>query len=395
MRFISSLILLGFAGLLHAQTSYVAPTKILSKKGYQMGISGDYFRTSKRVDDKGTKIPYQDDESFTRTQGEFFGQYGLTDNLQIGGGVRFRQNQSKAFNSATSLVEDESSSGVESTYLSLIFAFKPVDRWQYTAEGLFRFRPFTNDESTTTSRGNLILGDDGNEYQLGLGLTYNFPGLNYFTARGGYRNPGQDLSTEIYWQVEGALTWKQVALVAGVDGTSSMKNGAFEDDPTQRPNFYTGSTNLYNSINREYIAPYVGLNFALGNTWRMELRGSQVVSGKSTDLGTSFGASLIRRVDTNKLARVDRRFKDYDFEANITKISPKKEFVVIDKGLSQNVEKGLKIDFYEFDYFGGNVLIAAGVVIQAKSEISVVKITQRYNSKKELKEGVVARGSFR
>lgn len=377
-----------------AQTSYVAPTKILGKKGYQIGISGDFFKTSKRIDKDGTKVPMKDGESFSRTQGEFFGQFGLTGNLQIGGGARFRQNKSAALNSTTNQIENESSSGVESTFVSLMYGFQSVDRWQYTLEGLFRFRPFTNSEGTPTQRGNLVLGDDGNEYSAGLGMTYSFPGLNYFSLRGGWRNPGQDLSTEIYWQAEGALAWKSAALIAGIDGISSLGNDAFEDNPSAKPLYNTGASALYNSTNRSLIAPYVGLNIALGQSWRIELKGSQVVSGNSTDLGTAFGASLIRRVDENKAIKVDRKFKDYDFEANITKVSPKKEYVVIDKGLASDVEKGLKIDFYEFDYVGGNVLLASGIVIQVKAEVAVVKITQRF-SKKELKEGVVARGSFK
>ena len=57
--------------------------------------------------------------------------------------------------------------------------------------------------------------------------------------------------------------------------------------------------------------------------------------------------------------------------------------------------KDLEIDFYEFDYVGGNILLARGTVIQSKSSSAIVKITHRYNTKKELKEGTVARGNFR
>jgi hypothetical protein len=180
-----------------------------------------------------------------------------------------------------------------------------------------------------------------------------------------------------------------------VDGVSSMKNDPYEDDEVNRPIFETGSSGLYHSINREWIAPYAGVNFALGPSWRIEFRGSQVTSGKSTDLGTNFGVSLIRRVDDKATDKADTKFKDYDFEASITKISPKKGFVVIDKGISEDVQKGMKIDFYEFDYVGGNILLAKGIVIQSKADTSIVKITHLYNTKKELKEGVVARGSFR
>jgi hypothetical protein len=377
-----------------AQTSYVAPTAILSKKGYQLGISGDYFKSSTRYDNEGEEVKFEDGEAFSRSEAEVRGLYGLTENLQIGGGVRMRQNNSTFIDATSNEEESKTSTGVESTFASFTYGFKPVDRLQYVIEGSFRFRPFANDE-TDDSEGNPILGDDGNEYSFGLGVTYASKTNNFLSMRGGYRSPGTDLSTEIYWQAEGALAWRYLALVAGVNGITSLKNSPFEDDPSDQPAFNTGSTALYNSINREMIAPYAGVNIALGSDWRVELRGSQVVSGRSTDLGTAFGVSLIRRVENKKGARPDKVFKDYDFEAAITKVSPKKGFVVIDRGVSEDIQKGMKIDFYEFDYVGGNILLARGTVIQAKADTSIVKITHLYNTKKELKEGVVARGSFR
>lgn len=394
MKFFLLLILLG-AHLAQAQTSYVAPTSILSKKGYQLGVSGDYFKTSKRIDRNGEDVPFEDGESFSRIQGQVFGAYGLTENLQIGGGARFRQNASTLLNTSTSETETDTSTGIESTFANFVFAFKPVDRLRYTLEGQFRYRPYTNEETDTSGQGSLVLGDNGTEYSGGLGLTYASKTNNFLTGRIGFRNLGSDLSQEIYWQVEGALAWTYVALVAGVNGVSSMKNDPYTDDPENKPGYNTGSTALYNSINREFIAPYAGINFALGKQWRLELQGSQVVSGTSTDLGTSFGISLIRRVDIKNTGRTDKQFKEYDFEASVTKVSPKKGYVVIDKGISDDIQRGLKIDFYEFDYVGGNILLARGTVIKAKADSSIIKITHLYNTKKQLKEGTVARGSFR
>lgn len=391
--FLSFLFVIGADAI--AQTSYVPPTKILSKKAYQFGVTGEYWQSSKRVDKDGKKFPFEDGESFNRLQSDIFGHYGLTENLQIGGGVRIRQNASKVLNSTTNEIDSETSNGVQSTYVNLMFAFKPVDQLRYAVEGTYRYTPYTNEESSATNPGKLILGDDGNEYSAGFVATYASRTNNFLSGRVGYRKPGQDLASEIYWQVEGALAWKYFALVAGVDGVSSMNNDPYENDEVNRPVFETGSSGLYHSVNREWIAPYAGLNIALGQSWRMEFRGSQVVSGKSTDLGTNFAVSLIRRVDDKKTGKADSKFKDYDFEASITKVSPKKGFVVIDKGIAEDIQKGMKIDFYEFDYVGGNILLAQGIVIQAKADTSIVKITQTYNTKKELKEGVVARGTFR
>lgn len=378
-----------------AQTSYVAPTKILGKGAYQLSLSAEMFKSSKRIDEDGNDVKFEDGESFSRLQGEVGGLYGLTENLQIGGGARFRQNNSTFFNTATSEEESESSTGIDSTFVSLMYAFKPVGRLQYTLEGMYRYTPYTNEESLPPETGSLILGDEGNEYSFGLGVTYSTLTNNFLTGRVGYRSPGKDLASEIYWLVEGALAWKYVALVAGIDGVTSMKNDPFEDTPEDRPIYNRGSTFLYHSQNREWIAPYAGLNVSLGEKWRVDLRGKQVVSGKSTDLGTAFGLTLVRRMDDKAKKKVDQTFKEYDFEASVTKISPKQGFLIIDKGVVDDVQKGMKIDFFEFDYVGGNILIARGIVIQSKAETAIVKLTHRYNNKKPIKEGMVARGSFK
>lgn len=382
--------------LVSAQTPYIAPTNILAKKGYQLGFSGEYFQSSKKIDKDGEGFAFTDGEKFSRMQAEVQGLYGLTENLQIGGGVRFRQNDSAKLNTVTNEIENETSVGVQSSFLNFIFAFKPVDRLQYVLEGLYRHTPYTNDVTTASSQGDFILGDEGNEYSGGMGVTYSFNRNNFVTTRGGYRVPGKDLSSEFYWQVEGALVWKKYALLGGVDGNSSLSNDPNEKTPANKPNFNTGSTYLYNSTNREWIAPYLGLNYSVSQNWRVETKASQVVSGLSTDLGSSFSVALIRRVDPKNMSKVDKKFKSYDFDASVTKISAKKGYVVIDKGLADDVQKGMKIDFYEFNYVEGETaLIGSGVVIRTKAESAIIKILNIYNPNKEIKEGSIGRGSYK
>lgn len=380
----------------NSPTSYVAPTRVLAAKGYQLGVYTDYFTRTELRDEKGKKVEEADDYKFNRVQTEVSGQYGATNDLQFGVGFRFRQNvgMQPDENDTTQDVK-ATGSGLQSTFLNLMFAFKQVDRVQYTLEGTFRYSPYTNNEyEVGDDQTKAILGDTGNEYSAGLGMSYISTTKNYLTVRGGYRRPGSDISDEIYWQAEGAMAWSYIALVAGVDGVTSLKNDPYEDDEENRP-LYNSPTNLYNTKNREWITPYAGINIALGNTWRVELKGSQSIQGRSTDLGTTFGINLIRRVEKSETRLVDSKFKTYDLEATVTKISPKKEYVVIDKGIADDFNKGMRVDFFEFDYIGGNVLVATGVIIKTKSDSAIVKITQRFNTKKELKEGLIGRATLK
>ena len=377
-----------------ASLSYVPTTRLLRAKGYQIGSYSDYFSTSKFVDKDGVKEDLASGQTFNRIQSEVAGYYGATSNLQFGLGFRFRKNQ--ATSDVSGVQQTATSNGLQSTFASLMYSFEQVNQLQYTIEGLFRYTPYNNQEYVLANDDPkvLILGDHGNELSAGLGVTYLGKNNNFFTLRTGYRKPGTDLSDEIYWQAEAALAWRYVALIGGVDGITSLKNDPFKNTPADRP-VYNQGTELYGSSNREWLAPYLGLNFAMGKTWRLELRGGQVLSGYSTDLGSAFGVNLIKRVDKSDTRLVDNKFKTYDLESSVTKVSPKKEFVVIDKGLADDFNKGMKIDFFEFDYIGGNILIASGVIVQVKSESSIVKITQHYNVKKEIKEGLIGRTSLK
>jgi hypothetical protein len=376
------------------QMSYVAPTKLLRAKGYQLGVYADSFKTSKFVDQDGKASALPNGSSFGRMQSEFAGYYGATNDLQFGAGVRFRQN--RATFEETGESKTATGTGLQSTFFNIAFAFQQVDQLQYTLEGTFRYTPYTNQDFDAAIDDPLVLvlGDTGNEISAGLGMTYLGRNNKFFTMRGGYRRPGADLSHELYWQAEGALSWRYIALIAGVDGVSSLKNDPYQDSPSERP-ILNARTNLYGSQNREWINPYVGLNLALGDTWRIEIRGAQVVSGVSTDLGTTLGVNLIRRVDKSSTRFVDNKFKTYDIEATVTKVSPQKEYVEIDKGIADDLHKGMKIDLFEFDYVGGNILVASGVVVKTKSDSSIVKISQRYNMKKEIKEGLIARTTLK
>ncbi len=375
-----------------AQQSYIPFAKPIEKKGYQLSLSGSYWKSAKRIDYDGQKTEFPDGESFSRIESEFSGILGVAKNFQVGGGARFRQNQMKVGNGSGEIV-DANSSGPESLFVSGLFAFDPIERIQFGIEGSYRYRPYKDKIINPASydREDIMHGEVGNEYNVGLAASYSSATRNYLSVRGGFRDPGTEVSNELYYQAEAALAWKYVALVAGVDGVFSMKDDLYTDDPTNKPVYNRGNSEMYNGINREYMAPYAGLNFALGKNWRAELRGSQVISGHATDTGTQFGITLAYRKETPPEMLLDSKFKTYDIEATVTKVSQQKNFVEIDKGLSTDIYKGMRFYLIEFDYLGGNVLVARGVVMQVKVDTAVIKISTRFNPKKEIKQGLLAR----
>ncbi len=394
MKFFVSLLILSCALPLSAQTSYVPYARLLKEKGHELFLGGDFFKSSQRVDKDRKKTKYQSGEKFERTQGVAGIRYGIAKNFQVSLGCVYRNQTVSSYDETLDQSYQASAGGLQSIFTQASLGFDRVGPWEFSLEGLYRYVPYNYSELTPPITANdnkeMMLGDVGPEYSLGAATSYSFKNLNSISLRGGWRNPGSHLSTEVYWQGEGAIVWKSVALLAGVEGVSSLNNG--DED---RPQFDTRQTEMYHGLNREWIAPYVGLNFALSPTWRVELRGSQVISGRSTDLGTGFGIQLVRRVEKSDAKRVDRKFKSYDVEATVTKVSPKKQYLELDKGLGDDFRKGMALDLFEFDYVGGNVLVARGVIIQVKSETSILKVTEVYNPKKEIKTGLIARGELR
>ena len=376
---------------LHAQTSYVPPGKLLNRGGYELSGSLRSWTSSSRYDVDGEEQPYESGESFGFYEAEILGSYGSTKELQFFGGASFRQNRADVQDGTTT--QSLTATGLQSVVGGLSYELEPVNRLHYTLEGFYRYHPYSNpdaDDNDVTK--NFVLGDDGGEYGGGLALSYHHPQQNFLSGRLHYRRPGSSLSPELAWQLEGAMAWKHVALVAGALGVQSLNQDAYTDEPENKPAINTGGSSIYNSINRQYIAPYVGVNFALGRNWRIETRYHVFTQARSYDTGSMITLSLATRHEPDTTMLVDQTFKEYELEASVVKLSPKKQFIIIDKGLDNDVRNGQRFDLFHFDYLGGNVLLARAVVIQVNAAQAVLKITTRFSNKHEIKTGTIARG---
>lgn len=379
-----------------ASTPYVPYARLLNAEGYEVYLGGDYFKTEQTVDEKANSSKLDSEESFSRTQGFAGFRYGLAKSFQFGVGGVYRNHSSTDVRNINGTDEtfSSTSSGLQSITTDLKLGLESSGQLAYSLEAFFRYVPYSysdiKDKVNFNYENDLVLGDVGSAFGAGIATTYSALNNNFFSLRTGWRRPGTNLSPEIYWQAEAALVWSGFALLAGVDGVSSLKNG----DET-RPVYNTGSSQLYNGLNREWLRPYIGMNVSLGDSWRAELQAGQTLSGRSTDLGQSFGIQIIRRIEKNLSRSKDASFKTYDLEASVSKVSPKQGYLVIDKGIADDISKGMKFDFYDFDYIDGNDLVASGIVVKVQADTAIVKISKIYNAKKQLKTGLVGRAKLR
>ena len=74
----------------------------------------------------------------------------------------------------------------------------------------------------------------------------------------------------------------------------------------------------------------------------------------------------------------------------MTKVSKSRKLAIVNKGEMDDLKVGMRVDFYYFDYVGGNELIARGVVIKSQVSKAVVQIKKRYG-RRRVQEGTVIR----
>ena len=212
---------------------------------------------------------------------------------------------------------------------------------------------------------------------------------NFFSGKVLYRNPAPELSSEIYAKAEYLLGFNNFAFGIGIENVSSLNQDPYTDDPENKEQYYFGATNLYNSINRAWTAPYLRL-VTIGQKWRVGFNYFKVNSGVSTDLGDRFSVSIVRRSDKdNTFTKINNRFKQYSIEGVVTKVSQKQNAVVVDKGAVDGVKKGMRVDFYLSNFLESNELIASGVVVKTIASKSIISLRKRY-SKKRVEDGSLA-----
>lgn len=378
---------------LHAQTPHTPYTQTLTKKGNEFGIETIYFQTATRADKDGKEYDLQNGESFNRIDLLLYGKYGFTDSFEMSLDVRARRNAA-TLNNSDGDQESLESMGLQSAGVGFKYAWPYSSGWQWAVEANYRNSFYTNPDYDVNKPKDIVLGDDGQEISIGFGVTYLTQANNFLTGRALYRNPDTQLSSEIFLQLEASLNWKYFSIFGGGETNISLEGDPYEGSSDTRPPMNTGGTLLYNSTNRSWMAASGGAGLALGEKWRIEVVGKKYMKGSSVDLGDEIMIRLARRSENNnRYKNYDSEFKEYRVEASIEKVAKGEKGVIIDKGLADGVSKGMKFDFFKFDYLGGNILVASGYAIKVTSSKAVIQITSRYQDDK-IDDSIVVRGGL-
>ncbi len=375
----------------YAKTSYVPFARTLKDSGNQISIDTQWFRTDKIVDLNGEAADLTSDEATQRLDLGLGFKYGISNNLELNLGVNSRLVQS------TLLINDESTSysrtGLESGMFGFKYSFEEENRTKYALEGWYGQTMHSTPVWDGTSEPEEIsLGDQGRFLGASLLFYLKTKSANYLEGKLSYRDPGPDLSAEFFTDIRYVLAWNAASLYLGFENIASLEQDAYTNDPENKPQYFDGASGMVNSINRQWSTPFIGLNFALGRYWRVETQYAQIYTGTSTDLGPRLSISLVRRNEetTKAFSKRDSQFKEYLMEGTVTKLSKSGKIAIVDIGIENGLKEGMKVDFYYFDYQGGNKLIGRGKVVKASASKSLVQITSRYG-KPRIKDGTVVR----
>lgn len=396
MKKIISAVSLGlFCQISLAGVAYIPFTSTLKQSGNQISFSAEYFQTQSTVNNESELTKNIGSNSHQRADFEFLGKYGFTDQLEGHIGLRGRYIQSQntfIYDETKSDTFKLSRSGMESALVGFKYSFKEVERVKYAIEGFYRYALHSSSLYSSGEPDQTALGEGSREYGIGGDITFKTKSSNIFEMKMLYRSPAQDLSQEIFSKVQYGLVWTKMSLYAGIENVYSQNNDPYTNDPENKPYMYQGSSVFFNSVNRQWSAPYGGLNFAIGDRWKMQLQYTQVITGRNTDLGPRVFVGLVRRNDApdNTFSKRDSAFKEYRIEGTVVKLSKTRKVAVVNKGISSGLRNGMKVDFYFFDFVGGNKLIATGRVIKAKASKSLIRIGKRF-SRRRVEAGTVMR----
>jgi hypothetical protein len=357
--------------------------ELLNDKAYAIQVEASVFSMTAHFDNDGVEVPRLDNSSYRLIDTDLKISYGLSSNLETSLMAKLR---SVSSNNGTVTATN---SGPESVGVEAKYAFESINLLRYAIGLRYRKTLYTNSTYTNTQQ-EVILGDDGTEYGVDFYATYlaNPWKLDF---KVGYNSPPNDLSSEVVYKAEAIYKFTRLSVLVGIEGIRSLKRDQYTSAPTTKPLMNTGQSYLFNSLNREKTAPYIGVNYAF-DKFLFGIKGESIIAGRSTDKGNIILASLSWNSVgvTSESIKIDT-FKEYHIDGSVLKVSARGNFIKIDQGLSTDVEKGAKFDIYQTDYFGGNVLVGSGVVFEVGSDWAVIKLTKKYKEI-EIKPGFAARG---
>jgi hypothetical protein len=373
---------------------YPLKAETIPAGAYNFDFNFNYSKTLSFFDVDGNEVELGEFQDYSLMDTDIKISYGYTRKLEFTLGGKFRQASSNRQDGTNQNSVTDTTSGIEHASVGFKYAWKRKKNYRYAISGSWHYKPYDNTvypNAASIPEGEIVLGDSGQELNLAFHLDYIYSKWTTVEASAGYRSPGNELSPEVPFHIALVKNYNKWALWGGVRGIYSLGTDQYSDNPTGKPLNANGSTARWNSVNRSYMQPYAGLRYLMKKKYRVSVELGQTMSGTSTDKAADISFNLAWTSGGKSQEEIfEDSFKEYTTEATIIKVSPRGKFVKIDKGLAQDVTKGAKVDIYKTDYFGGNILIASGLVYESGPSWAIIKLLKKFRSV-PIEKGLTAR----
>ncbi len=368
--------------LLSAKT-FRADVDYLGEGAREFMIRGLYYSTLSFYNENLEEIPLNNsDDSFEQVDGDIFSRftYGKKTEFFISPRGRFLRSffQNKEL----------SNYALESVLVGLQYHIGDQETsWKMALDFSYRYKFFTN-----LTSDELILGDDGHEYYVGITLGKTYSSFQHISIQFGHLGFSNYLSGLLTSRASFTFFSDDWFLSLGANGSYSIGEDGYANNLSKRPTFSQGITKKFNSINQFFFAPSLSIGHNM--KWaQIEYQFSKSVYGRSYDSFMEHFVALkwFTGPHQSYFEKKDESFKQYFIEGSVIKISPRGRYLVIDQGLSADVEKGNYFDIFMADYKGENILVATGIVEEVEVDKSVIKLLKKYKTMR-IKKGFIARG---
>jgi hypothetical protein len=229
----------------------------------------------------------------------------------------------------------------------------------------------------------VALGDREREWISGLSLGAFILSDLYLTSDFEFHRY-DSLSDELAFRFSGhfyQLDEYKLSLNLGLEMVSSLGNGSSQLE--KRASTRVGSTNLFNSVNRNYYSPFGELHYAFNKDYKIQIGGSVRREASSTDGGYEFWSAFTARFNpkSERIVSPESSAKDKGkiITAKVIRYSPQKMYMKIDQGVKQGFSPGMRLDIYEESLDFDKKYLGIGRVIEVDSFDSIIKIEKLFS----------------
>jgi hypothetical protein len=362
---------------------------------YEIVWENTYSQTRSRWNVEGTEVIFEEDEGYDILDSQLSLAISFTQDLEFQVGARARKVDSARWDGTQ--IQEVSNSGMESAFFSALFTLGSANKVLYGLSFSYRQALYSNPGFDANFPDDfVVLGDGGRDISAGGAVSILHNNGWWTSFKGLYRNPSEDLANEGHFIYEGAKIWAKSAFYWGLHYLYSLGNDTYETSipyttgVDNKPEIGRGAGYRFNSVNRQWTEVYAGLNLRLSGNWQLRFRSGYKVAGQSTDQSLDTSVSLVLSPRTSRAGRKrDQFFKEYLVEADVEKVSASQKFIVINKGLEDGVRKGMIFDIFDFDFEGGNQLLAKARAYTVNASETILQVVERFRRVKITTKHVV------